>query len=136
MAFKLDIFQVLGSLDKSKGDVYASLTDGTSDAGQIVKLNEFANPYIFSLGKHPHLLARLLQVSSTKTSKRYGWLGIKSKKKNAMAHRAVQEYYGMSSREVKLLNPFPLEAEILQMADELGWDKDEVTKLKKEYKDG
>jgi hypothetical protein len=62
-------------------------------------------------------------------------LGIKSKKKNVEALRAVQEYYGMSAREVKTLNPFPTEAEVLQMAEELGWQNDEITKLKKEYKE-
>jgi hypothetical protein len=150
MAYKLDIFDLLGKLNSSKsGDIYSKLSDdekkgfaplvvmrwmsGTSDERQIMLLNEFVNPYVFSLGKHPHLLMQLLQVASSKTSKRYQWLGIKSKKKNVEALRAVQEYYGMSAREVKTLNPFPTEAEVLQMAEELGWQKDEITKLKKEY---
>lgn len=152
MAFKLDIFGLLGDLNNPKaGDIYSKLTDeekkgfaplvvmrwmsGTSDERQIMLLNEFVNPRVFPLAKHPHLLMRLLQASSSKTNKRYNWLGVKSKKKNVEAIRAVQEYFDMSDREVKLLNPFPPEEEVLAMAESLGWQKDEMAKLKKEYKE-
>ena len=151
MTYKLDIFGLLGSLNNPKfKDIYAGLSDdekkgfaplvvmrwmtGTSDEQQIMSVNEFVKPTVFTLGKHPHLLMLLLQVCNTKTNKRYQWLGIKSKKKNVEAMRVVSEYYEMSSREVKLLSPFPNEEEIYQMAEELGFQKDELTKLKKEFK--
>ena len=150
MAFKLDIFDLLGKLNNPKsGDIYSKLTEeekkgfapivvmrwmsGTSDERQIMLLNEFVNPYVFALGKHPHLLMLLLQVASSKTNKRYYWLGIKSKQKNIESMKVVGEYFDMSDREVSTLNPFPPEAEVMQMAEELGWQKDELTKLKKEY---
>jgi hypothetical protein len=150
--FSLDIFDLLGKLNsRGSGDIYAKLSDdekkgfaplivmrwmsGTSDERQIMLLNEFVNPYVFALAKHPHLLMKLLQVASSKTPKRYQWLGIKSKKKNVLAMAVVQEYFEMSAREVKLLNPFPTEAEVLAMAEELGWQKDDMAKLKKEFKD-
>ena len=149
--YKLDIFDLLGRLNSAKSDdVYAKLSDeekkgfaplvvmrwmsGTSDERQIMLLNEFVNPSVFTLGKHPHLLMLLLQATSSKTNKRYQWLGIKSKKKNIEAMKVVQEYYEMSMREVKLLNPFPPEAEVLKMAEELGWQKEDIAKLQKEYK--
>jgi len=153
MAFKLDIFSLLSDLNDPKaGDIYAQLTEdekkgfaplivmrwmsGTSDERQIMLLNEFVNPYVFALGKHPHLLMQLLQVASSKTNKRYNWLGIKSKKKGIEAARVVEEYFEMTPREVASLNPFPTEDEVIRMAEALGWQKDEVAKLKKEYKDG
>jgi hypothetical protein len=152
MSYKLDIFDLLGKLNNPKsGDIYSKLSDeekkgfaplvvmrwmsGTSDEQQIMLINEFANPSIFALGKHPHLLMQLLQASSSKTNKRYQWLGIKSKKKNVEALRAVQEYYCMSIRETKGLNPFPSQDEVLRMAESLGWQKEEITKLQKEYKE-
>jgi hypothetical protein len=152
MAFKLDIFDLLGKLnDPRAGDIYERLSDeekkgfapvvtlrwmsGTSDERQIMLLNEFVNPYIFSLGKHPHLLMKLLQVASSKTPKRYNWLAVKSKKKNVLAQRAVEEYFDITPRDVKMMNPFPPEAEVIQMAELLGWEKEDVNKLKKEYKD-
>jgi|SRR5579859_886848 len=152
MAFKLDIFELLGKLNSPhSGDIYSKLTEeekkgfaplvvmrwlsGTSDKRQIMMLNEFVNPYIFALGKHPHLLMQLLQVASSKTGGRNNWLGIKSKKKNVEALKVVGEYFEMSEREARTLNPFPSDQEIFEMAEELGWQKDELTKLKKELKD-
>lgn len=150
--FALDIFALLGKLNDAKSDdAYLSLTEterkgfsplvtmrwmsGTSDQRQLMCLNEFVNPAVFSLAGHPHLLSLLLQVASSKTQKRYPWLGIKSKKKNALARQAVSEYLEMSSREVNLLNPFPPSTEILRMAEELGWQQDEIKKLEKELSD-
>lgn len=152
MAFKLDIFDLLSRLNNPKaGDIYSQLSDdekkgfaplvgmrwmsGTSDERQIMMLNEFANPSIFTLGKHPHLLMQVLQACSSKTPKRYQWIGIKSKKKNVETLKVIQEYYEMSAREARMMNPLPPEAEIISMAEELGWDKDDMNKLKKEFKE-
>ena len=152
MSFKLDIFKLLGDIENPRaGDIYTKLTadekkgyaplvvmrwlSGTSDKQQIKLINEYTNPHVFALSKHPHLLLKLHQACSTKTGKRFTWLGIKGKKKGALAQKAVQEYYGLSTREVKLFQPFPPEEEVLQIAEELGWDKDELNKLKKEHKE-
>src|ERR1039458_4467185 len=135
--FTLDIFDLLKKIDNpNSGDIYAKLVpeerkgfsaliamrwmSGTSDERQIMLLNEFVNPYVFVLGKHPHLLMLLLQASSSKTHKRYYWMGIKNKKKNPIAQQVVGEYFDMSEREVKTLNPFPPEAEVTEMAEALG----------------
>lgn len=151
MAFKLDIFGLLNSLNSAKsGDIYSKLTDderkgfaplvvmrwmsGTSDEQQIMLLNEFTNPYVFALGKHPHLLMQLLQASSSKTNKRYQWLGVKSKKKNTESIQVVAEYFEMSLREARNLNPFPSADEIVRMAEELGYQKTEIASLQKELK--
>jgi hypothetical protein len=149
-AYKLDIFGLLADISSSKsGDIYSKLSDderkgfsalvvmrwltGTSDERQIVLLNEFVNPCVFTLGKHPHLLMLLLQAANSKTGKRYQWLGVKSKKKNLETLKVIQEYYEMSARESRLMNPLPTESELIQMAEELGWQKDEIAKLKKEF---
>jgi hypothetical protein len=149
---KLDIFDLLSRINSAKsGDIYSTLSDdekkgfnplvvmrwlsGTSDERQIILLNEFVNKYVFTLAKHPQLLMQLMQVASSKTSKRYQWIGVKSNKKNTNSRKVVQEYFEMSSREVNLVNPFPCEAEIMQMAEELGWQKEELAALKKEFKE-
>lgn len=147
--FKLDIFSLLGSIDSSRsGDVYVGLSDderkgfaplvvmrwmtGTSDERQVMLLNEFVNPYIFSLGKHPHLLMQTLQVASSKRSKRYTWLGVKGGKKSTLVNKVIADYFDYSAREVNLMKIRPSDAEIMQMAEELGWQKDDMSKLKKE----
>jgi hypothetical protein len=150
VAFKLDIFDLLGKLNSPKsGDIYAKLSEdekkgfaplvvmrwmsGTNDERQIMTLNEFANPAIFTLGKHPHLLMQVLQACSSKTSKRYQWLKVNGGKKKVEALKVVAEYLEMSMREVRLLDPFPPEAEVIKMAESLGYQKDEITKLTKEF---
>ena len=150
--YKLDIFDLLSKISSSKsGDIYASLSEdgrkgfaplvvmrwlsGTSDEQQIMLLNEFANPVIFPLAKHPHLLMRVLQAANSKTGRRYQWLGVKSKKKNVETMKVISEFYGMSMREVRLMNPLPTENEVVEMAESLGYQKDELTKLKKEFKE-
>ena len=150
--YKLDIFDLLNKLNSSKsGDIYAQLSDDerkgfaplvvmrwmscTSDEQQIMLLNEFVNPAVFPLGKHPHLLMRLLQVASSKTPKRYGWISVKSNKKNVEAMKVVAEYFEMSAREVRLLDPFPSKEEVLRMAEEIGLQNDDFKKLEKEFKE-
>ena len=150
--YKLDIFDLLNKLNsKSSGDIYAKLSDeerkgfaplivmawmsGTTDERQIVLLNEFVNKYVFTLAKHPHLLMMLLQVASSKTPKRYQWLAVKNKPKKAQTLKVIQEYFEMSERESKLMNPQPQPEELMLMAEELGWQSDEINALKKELKD-
>lgn len=147
--FKLDIFSLLKDLNSLKaGDIYTKLSDDekkgffplvvmrwmscTSDERQILLLNEFVNKSVFPLAKHPHLMMRLLQAAATKAPTRYNWISVKSKKKHSMSKQVVKEYFEMSSREVDMLNPFPPADEIIEMAEELGYQKDEITKLKKE----
>lgn len=146
--FKLDIFRVLSDVDRGDLKLYSKFTDeekkgfpplvvmrwmtGTSDQRQIIALNTFTNPYIFSLGKHPELLAQLLSACSSKQQRRYGWLGIKSGKKKTLARQAVMEYFDYSSLEMRKLTELPPSSEIMEMAELLGWQKDELAKLKKE----
>lgn len=151
MAFKIDIFDLLNKLNSTKSDdIYEKLSSeerkgfaplivmrwmsGTSDKQQIMLLNEFTNPYVFSLAKHPRLLMHLLHASSSKTGKRYQWLGIKSKKKNAESLKVVGEYFEMSPLEVSKMSPLPAPEEIIQMAEAIGWQKEDMVKLQKELK--
>lgn len=150
--YKLDIFDLLNKLNsKSAGDIYSKLSDeekkgfaplivmawmsGTSDERQIILLNEFVNSYVFTLAKHPHLLMQLLQVASSKTPKRYQWMSVKNKAKKAQTLKVIQEYFDMSERESKLMSPQPTPEELISMAEELGWQSDEMNVLKKELKD-
>jgi len=151
MTYKLDIFKVLGELSGGDHMVYRRLSDdekkgfsalvimrwmtGTSDERQIMALNMFANKMIFPLAKHPELLAMLLASCSSKVARRYQWLGIKSSKKKNLARQAVQEYLDYSSLEMRKLTELPAPEEIIEMAEACGWQKEEMTKLKKELAD-
>ena len=151
MAFKLDIFKLLGMIgSKSSGDIYKGLSDdekkgfaplvvmrwmsGTGDQRQIMALNTFANRFIFPLGKHPHLLMQLLQACSSKAGGRAQWLAIKGgTKKTQLRNEVIMEYFDYSVNELRALTVFPSNDDVIQMAEELGWQKEELAKLKKEF---
>lgn len=144
MARSLDIFDLLGRLDSSKGIVLTEeqwkefapyvvqrWKSGTGDPLQVVLLNEVVNPYVFSLPTHKPMLLSLLQ-STTTGPKRYGWLGLKGAEKFPNKRKVLQEYYGYSNREISSLTVWPSDDEVMEMAQSLGWQKDDVAALKKE----
>ena len=151
--FGLDIFKLLTQLNSPmSGDIYKSLTreeqnsfsalvvmrwlSGTDNEAQILALNDFANKAIFPLGKHPHLLMQLLQACSPKTNGRSTWIGIKGgSKKTQIRNQVVMEFFDFSINEVRAMTVFPTDEEIIGMAEEIGFQDDEMKKLKKEIKD-
>lgn len=150
MSYKLDIFRVLNDIDSGDLTMYSKFTadekkgfpplvimrwmSGTSDQRQIITLNTFANRFVFPLGKHPELLAQMLSACSSKQQRRYSWMGIKSAKKKTLAMQVVKEYCGYSSLEMRSISQLPPESEIIEMAESLGWQVDEIKKLKAEFK--
>lgn len=103
---------------------------GTSDPAQIVRLNTFVNPYAFALGQEKALLFKLLAAATTHKPKRYYWLKGPGVTSNKLSLEVVKQYYGWSTREAQLQS---FEApDLVTMAEELGWDADQLKKLKKE----
>lgn len=103
---------------------------GTSDPAQIVRINTFVNPYAFSLGADKALLFKLLAAATTHRPKRYYWLKAPGAKNNRLSIDVIKQYYGWSAREAEL-QKIPAE-DVIAMAEELGWDADQLKKLKKE----
>ena len=149
--FKLDIFSVLNSLNKGDKDVWTKLSEeekkgfsafiiarwmsGTSDPLTILLLNEFVNPYIFSLDKHPELLAKLLACCGNgQNNRRFSWVKDSSSKKKvgSMTLNVIKEYHCYSSREARECLSLFSKEDLLEMAESLGWQNDEIKKLKKE----
>ena len=103
---------------------------GTSDPAQIVRINTFVNPYTFSLGADKALLFKLLAAATTHKPKRYYWLKAPGAATKKLALEVVKEYYGWSTREAELQKIS--NDDLIAMAEELGWDSDQIKKLKKE----
>src|SRR5574343_300988 len=107
---------------------------GTTDQRQIIFLNEIINLAVFNLPEHKELLLKLLTVCSSGKPKRYQWVNYKltSTKKNKKSIELVSEHYRISLKEaedaVKLFTP----AELMEMAELQGFQKDELKELKKE----
>lgn len=107
---------------------------GTSDQLQILRLNRYVNPYVFAGSADKSALFKLLAATATGRNVRYGWLKGPGSKARKLSIDVICQYYDCSTREAAT---YKVDAEtILEMVDELGWDKDEIAKLKKELDDG
>ena len=117
--------------------VIARWMTGTSDPAQLIRLNTFVNPYVFTLGQEKALLFKLLTAAATGKSKRYQWIKAPpTTTKTRHRLEVIKQYYEVSTREADLYAMNISAETILEMAEELGWDKEELTKLKKEVSDG
>jgi hypothetical protein len=156
-AFKLDIFSILSRLNKSELDLWNTLSEeeqkgfsayvitrwmsGTKDAYQLTIIDEFVNNHLFNLGTkdgfkidHTELFCKLLACCGLNDSRRFVWKpeSKKSGKMSSMALDIVKEYYDFSEREAKQSLPLLSSEDVIQLAEELGYQVDEIKKLKKE----
>ena len=147
--FKVDIFDLLNRISKGEQDVWTSLNEeeqkavsplivmrwlsGTSSIRQVMYLNTLVNHLIFSLSKHPDLLFKLMTCCTEKKSARYQWIGQKkSGGPKRLTIKVIQDYYDYSGREAIKVLPLLNKDKIVEMAESLGWEKEDLTKLKKE----
>lgn len=149
--YALDIFDILGKLSMGNTELYQTLTEeeqksisplvlmrwmsGTSDLRQIVFLNEFVNPFLFSIGaNNKELMVKLLAIASSKQPHRYHWKGIKKKegKESTLGLKVLKEFYEYSTREAREVIRHLTKEDITEMAEKLGWQADELKKLKKD----
>ena len=148
---EFDLFKGLDSLSKNDYHWYQNLNDdgkkavaplvltrwlsGTNDYLQIIKINIIANPYIFSLGNEKALLCKLLAASTTQP-RRYQWLKGPGSANSSLVLKIISEYYDVSLREAALYVDTIDKNDLLEMAEELGAEKDILAKLKKEISEG
>lgn len=150
---KLDLFKLLDAISCKKVEYYTNLSDeekkevqpfvimrwltGTYNKQQVFLLNLLANRVVFDLQHHKQLLYDVLITTTSGKSQRYVWNKPPgSNKKNKLAIDVLCKYYGYSTRvAAETLNVVTPE-DILDCAEQLGWQKDDMTKLKKELKDG
>lgn len=147
---KLEIFKVLENISR-KNRFYDGLTDeeqksvqpfvimrwltGCSSAQQIYFLNEFVNPYVYSLSKHKELLCDLLSVCTLGRNLRYKWVPPVA---NTKMFPNISELIASAmnckvSEATDLIFAFTDE-EILEIADELGRQAEDIAKIKKELR--
>jgi hypothetical protein len=151
--YKLDLFGILNKFDKKQRDIWNSLSDeekkeisplilmrwlsGTSDQRQIIFLNEIANQLVFQIPDHKELLLKLLSVANSGSSRRYTWLSQKSnaseKRGSKRALEIIQQYYQCSPKESKEYLQILYKEDVIEIAESLGLQKDEIQLLKKEF---
>lgn len=150
--FALDIFTVMSKLSSGNLHVWESLSleeqkalsplvtmrwmTGTNDLRQIIMMNEFVNVFAFNIGgNHKELMVKLLAVASSKQNQRYSWIGAKKKdasSKDTLGIQVLKETYEYSTKEAKEVYHLLQKDDIMLLAERLGWQPDELKKLKKE----
>jgi len=148
---KLDIFQTLENINKKNVEFYDELTDeekkgfqplvimrwmtGTTDAKQIIFVNELLNPFVFPFYSHPKLLYDLMTIASSGKSRRYKWQA-KGKKQSSfpLTLTVIQQYYQYSKSDALDVLPLISNDDIIVMAESQGLQKEELTKIKAELK--
>lgn len=149
---QLDIFDLLSKIDKKDFSIWDSLTEaqkkefspfivlrwmaGCNDPVQLIFLNEIVNPLVFTFGDQKEKLLKLLTVCSNGQSKRYSWVNYKlgGSKKMRKSVELIAHHYRLSPKEAEDSRKLFSDAEILELAEIEGWQKDEIAELKKELK--
>jgi hypothetical protein len=144
---KLDVFWLLGQLDRKNYNVWNELTDdqrkevapyvltmwmaGSDEFEQLVKLGTIAAPCVFDFGNRPELMLKVLTACSSGGTKRYEWCAPKATKKKRAAVELIARTYRMPLRHAEDVLPMFSAAEIEGLAIAEGWQPDEIKDLKK-----
>lgn len=149
---KLDLFKLLDAINKKKITYYKELSEeeqkefvplvitrwlsGTSDIGQLVFLNEIVNPFIFDLAKHKELLYMLMTVCTNGKFKKYVWKKAKGKAIPSMpvSIGVLKQVFSYTTKEaLDVVSIFNVN-DIIEHAEFLGYEKEEISKIKTEFK--
>ena len=103
---------------------------------QVLLINDVVNRYIFSLYKHPKLIWMLLCFCGKGSSQKYQYVKRTEKEQTKKCTLdVIQQYYSCSLREAtSYLHLFKDVEQIVTIATALGYEKTQITDLKKEWK--
>ena len=154
MSRKLDVlgaFRQLNALDFDFWDkltpeerkqaspfVFSMWMQNSSNDGQVLYLNEFVNPHLFTTLKNKEDIAFiLLALSSRGHQNRYSWVKRPSNKEKGVKADGVKsilkEYFEESERNIGYYLERLTSEEFVRICEEMGIQDDEKKKLKKEF---
>lgn len=149
------IFECLGEIDKGNVRYYHTLSQAErtalikpivlqgwlvsstpcSNVNQHDMYNENVNQYIFSLYKHPSLLFKLMCGCGQGRPRKYSYTKrVGNGSKQPLSLNVIKMYEGCSERDaICFLRVYNVE-DIMEMAIYVGFEKTELTAIKKEWK--
>ncbi len=155
--YKLDIFGLLDNINLKNHDFYNNLPEEqrkevhplvvmrwltgcgykeSNPAMQLYLLNEYTNPFVFLLSKHPNLLLHLMMISSSGKAFRYKFISKINKRgskypKTSEIIKSIFHYNSGDAQEaIEILD----KKTIISMAEGLGYQDNEIKVIKKELK--
>ena len=151
MATKINIFDVLHRVNTKDANYYAECSaeeqkqiqpfvlmrwmSGTSNPQQIILLNEFANPFVFSLYKHKELQWMLLTACAPGKFKKYNWIKAPTQatSKKPLSAKVLKETYNYSETQANQTMHLTTGEHLIELATALGWQDADLAKLGKEW---
>lgn len=148
---KLNIFSVLSRISTKNTDFFDTLDEvelrefqpfvvmrwltGTNDARQIYFINELVNPYAFEI-RDKRLMFYLMSVATSGQARRYNWIKPASRKGASMstAIDVIKQFYDYTTKEASEVLSILTNDQIMEHAEDLGLQKEEISKLRKELK--
>lgn len=105
----------------------------TSKIKSVLALNDTVNPYVFSFYQHPLLTFQLLTTCFDKSKPPFQpWIPFVKTTNKSKSIKVICEYFNYNIQQAKeaflLLQP----ADIIEYAEELGYQKDELQGIKSE----
>jgi hypothetical protein len=147
--YKYDLFTVLGKLYTKNSEFFDQYDEETQKAiqpfllqrwlasynngRQIVYLNELVNPFTFALYKHKKLLVQLLTVCTDGTIHKSSYLAAPKKTSATESISVLQQMYGFSVKQANESLKCLTEQQILDYAEQLGYQKEQLAKIRKEF---
>lgn len=145
MVDKVDIFHILKNIDSGNVSFYTDLSEeeqktvsmvvllkwftGTKNKHQIIAANALLNHLVYDFGQnHKLLLYYLFLISSSGTEKSYKWIN-KSAVKDLYI-KIISEYFKISKNKAKQYRHMYSIADLVDMANEMGYDEDTMKKIK------
>jgi hypothetical protein len=147
----LDIFNLLSNISTKRREHFDALTEqelkemqpyvvmrwltGTFDAQQIYFINELVNPFVFEL-RDKRLLYYLLTIAAAGKNQRYKWIKPASRKGTGLSTTmlVIKKTYNYTTKQATEVLPILTNEQIMQHAEDLGLQKEEIAQLRKELK--
>lgn len=149
---RVDIFEFLREVDSGNFEYFENLSEAqkkkfapvvatrwmscTRNTSQLQAVNALVNPFTFAFAtKHKELLYKLMLIASSGTEKRYKWIG-KKKSGGTMPNTTtiLAEYYKISKSKASGYAKMFTVDEVIECAENLGYDEAYLKKIKNEFK--
>lgn len=149
---KITILDILNRIDAKDKNFYDDLPEtvqkaehplvlmkwmaGTTDPMKTTMLNEVVNPYVFNLHKHKPLVMKLLTICADGHRTRYKWTKLKKggTSKYPTLTGIIKRVFEYNTKHAIDALPLLTDEQLLEYADHLGFQKDEMRNVKKEIK--